>query len=79
VSHEASGRLDYAGGADGHEHGAAFKFVEDSIHFERHLAEPADVRTNFAAAITTREFGRWFAGVCVWEGATPAAVAAAFE
>jgi hypothetical protein len=51
----------------------------DSIQFERHLAEPADVRANPTAAFAPRNL-RWrLAEVRVVKGRAAATVAAAFE
>jgi hypothetical protein len=53
--------------------------MEDAIHFERHLAEPADVGTNPSSAFATGNLGWRIVGVGVAERRSAAPVAAAFE
>src|SRR3954451_1264465 len=65
--------------SDGHEHVARRQRLDDAIHLERHLAEPADVRSNAPAAWAARDAGRIhvFAGILERSGVV--ALATAFE
>ena len=48
LQHETRGGIDLARGADRHEQAAALQGGVDLVHVHRHLAEPHDVRPEFA-------------------------------
>src|SRR5262245_47115904 len=79
VSNKARGWLDHARRADGHEHRAFVQGAEDAIQFERHLAKPADVWANSAAAFAAWKLASRVVGVRVSKRRAAACVAAAAE
>src|ERR1700757_338651 len=76
VSDKAGGWLDHARRAHSHQDRAFIEGTEDAIQLERHLAEPADVRSNPAAALEL--YGR-IVGGSVAERGSAACVATALE
>ena len=79
VSDKPRGWLHHARCADSHEDRAFVQSGEDAIQVERHFAEPADVRTNPAAAVAPGNLGGWFVDISVAERGSAACVATAFE
>ena len=72
-------RLNRAGRADRDEQRRSVELLVDSVQVVRHLAEPANVRANPAAAFTSRK-RRWrIVGVGVVKRRQGTAFAAAFE
>jgi len=50
---ETGSRLYRTGGPDGYKHGRPVERTENGFEFERHFTEPADVRSDSAAAAAT--------------------------
>jgi len=71
--------LDDAGCSNGHEDRAFAERAKNFIEVEGHFAEPADVRTNPAAAFAPGNLGGRVERVRVIEGRAAASVAAALE
>jgi len=65
--------------AHSHEDGAFVECTEDAIQFERHFAEPADVRANPSAALAPGKLGWRIVGIGVMKRRSAATVAAALE
>ena len=79
VSSKAGSRFDVAGSSDGQEDRAFLESRKNAFELERRLAEPADVRTDFAATRAQRKFRRRLVKFCVVERRSRAALAPAFE
>jgi len=76
---KARGWLDHARCTHSHEDGAFVYCAEDAIQFERHFAEPADVRANPSSALAAGKL-RWrIVGIRVMKRCSAACVTAAFE
>jgi hypothetical protein len=79
VSNKAGGWLHHSRCPHSHEDRAFVQCAEDAIHLEGQFAEPADMRSNPAAAVAARKLGWRIIGVCVVKGRSAAPLAAAPE
>lgn len=79
VRGETGGRFDGARSADGEKYSAAIECGKNALQVVGNFAEPADVRTNFSAAGTTRKFRSRFVEGSVFERWARARLTAALE
>jgi hypothetical protein len=79
MGNKAGSRLDHARRSHGYENSAGFQCLINSIQFERHFAEPANVRANPTAASATGDFGWRFVEICVVKWRAAASVATVLE
>src|SRR5208337_3842368 len=79
VSHKTGGGLDHAGSSNRHKESTAIQRLIDSIQLERHLSEPADVRTDLPAALASRYFIQRLVEIRVVKRRAAAAIATALE
>jgi hypothetical protein len=76
---EARGWFHHSRSPDSHEDRAFVQSAKDAIQFEGHFAEPADVRPNPTAALTSGMLGWWIVSARVAKWRSAACVAAALE
>jgi hypothetical protein len=79
LSDEAGSGLHDTRCSDRHEDHASLQRVVNPIQFERHLAEPADVRANPTAAFAPVHFGWRIVEICIVKWSAAATVATAPE